>query len=62
MVLISDPLLALLACPECLGRVEPGPHADAPRWLCCCACKRYYPFVDGIPVMIRDRATLLPPE
>jgi uncharacterized protein YbaR (Trm112 family) len=47
-----DPaLLARLACPACLGSLALQP----PR-LVCAACGRAYPIVDGIPVLIVDRA------
>jgi uncharacterized protein YbaR (Trm112 family) len=40
-----------LACPACLDslRVEDG-------WLVCTGCARAYPVVDGIPVLIVERA------
>jgi uncharacterized protein YbaR (Trm112 family) len=42
----------LLACPACLGSL----CAEASR-LVCTACGRAYPVVDGIPVLIVERAT-----
>jgi uncharacterized protein YbaR (Trm112 family) len=43
--------LELLACPACLGRLSVlEPH------LICANCGRAYPLVDGIPVLIADRA------
>jgi hypothetical protein len=42
----------LLACPVCLGSL----CAEGLR-LVCAACGRAYPVVDGIPVLIAERAT-----
>jgi hypothetical protein len=41
-----------LACPVCLGSLS----AEGLR-LVCAACGRAYPVVDGIPVLIAERAT-----
>ena len=47
-----DPsILSQLACPVCLGALS---H-DESRLLCV-TCGRAYPIVDGIPVLIADRA------
>jgi uncharacterized protein YbaR (Trm112 family) len=47
-----DPALAAqLACPACLGDLR----LEAAR-LVCAACSRSYPIVDGIPVLIAERA------
>jgi uncharacterized protein YbaR (Trm112 family) len=40
-----------LACPVCLGAL----HLDEAR-LVCVDCGRSYPIVDGIPVLIAERA------
>ena len=52
-----SPLLAAnlhrLACPVCYGGLrltETAVH--------CCGCGRSYPIVDGLPVLIAERATL----
>jgi uncharacterized protein len=49
-------VIAQLACPACFGnlRVDPA-DADA-KHLVCVACCRAYPIIDGIPVLIVDRA------
>jgi uncharacterized protein YbaR (Trm112 family) len=48
-----DPsILEQLACPACLGNLR----LEANR-LRCDACSRSYPIVDGIPVLIPDRAS-----
>jgi uncharacterized protein len=47
-----DPAAAAeLACPACLGSL----CADSAR-LACSSCGRVYPIVDGIPVLIAERA------
>ena len=40
-----------LACPACHSAIRPTDSA-----LICVACGRAYPVVDGIPVLIADRA------
>jgi uncharacterized protein YbaR (Trm112 family) len=58
MALESAPKLRLdasvldgLACPACLGDLR----ADEVR-LVCAGCGRAYPIIDGIPVLIAERA------
>jgi uncharacterized protein YbaR (Trm112 family) len=46
-----------LACPACHGELRPGTLA-----LLCIACGRAYPIVDGIPVLVIERAEQLPGE
>ena len=47
-----DPsILDQLACPACLG----GLRLDDAR-LVCASCRRAYPIVDGIPVLIVEQA------
>jgi len=49
---VFDPaVLALLACPVCRGNLRPE---DAR--LVCADCRRGYTIVDGIPVLIAERA------
>jgi uncharacterized protein YbaR (Trm112 family) len=54
---LSAPLdartLDLLACPACVGELR----LDGDRLLCA-GCGRTYPIVDGIPVLIAERAIL----
>jgi uncharacterized protein YbaR (Trm112 family) len=50
--LVFDPsLVSRLACPACLGALR----LEQARLLCA-QCKRAYPIVDGIPVLIAQRA------
>ncbi len=41
-----------LACPVCLGELR-----EAEIYLLCTDCGRGYPIVDGIPVLIAERAS-----
>ena len=47
--MIDKKLLELLACPACQGDVELKDNA-----IVCTKCKRIYPIVDGIPVLLVD--------
>jgi uncharacterized protein len=49
--------VAQLACPACYGELR----LEGAR-LRCLTCSRSYPIVDGIPVMIIDRAERLVKE
>lgn len=59
--LLWTQLLARLACPACHGalRLEtPNAIPDAgPDAILCTACARRYPILDGVPVLIAERAT-----
>ncbi|MGB6193364.1 MAG: Trm112 family protein [Terracidiphilus sp.] len=46
-------LLARLACPVCHGALR----IESPDAILCTACLRHYPILDGIPVLIAERAT-----
>jgi hypothetical protein len=50
-VSLDAAVLELLACPACQG--ELSIHEEK---LECSACGRAYPIVDGIPVLIAERA------
>ncbi|HEY1902257.1 MAG TPA: Trm112 family protein [Terracidiphilus sp.] len=50
-VSVLESILGQLACPACLGDLR-----LADNRLVCAACGRSYPIVDGIPVLIVDRA------
>ena len=55
-----DPrLLEILACPLCKTEVKPTPDGTG---LVCRECRRRYPIVDDIPVMLVEEATILPGE
>jgi uncharacterized protein YbaR (Trm112 family) len=48
-------LASQLACPACLGDLRLDQSLEQAH-LACAACGRAYPIVDGIPVLIADRA------
>ena len=45
--------LKALACPACHGELR-----LAGAGIVCAGCARVYPLIDGIPVLIAERATL----
>ncbi|MHB8304322.1 MAG: Trm112 family protein [Acidobacteriaceae bacterium] len=49
-------LRALLVCPVCRQALESGSPDGVPSWLLCHGCRRRYPVLDGIPVLIAARA------
>jgi len=51
--MISEELLAILACPACNGDLEPDTGRSA---LLCRRCALSFPVRDGIPVMLIDEA------
>jgi uncharacterized protein YbaR (Trm112 family) len=48
-------LLELLCCPSCRGAVRPLPDDGG---LECVSCRRIYPVLDGIPVMLVEESRL----
>jgi uncharacterized protein YbaR (Trm112 family) len=48
--------LERLACPVCFGALR----LAADGGIACMGCGRIYPLIDGIPVLIADRATIKP--
>jgi uncharacterized protein YbaR (Trm112 family) len=57
-VTLSDQLLAILVCPRCRGALE---YRAAESSLVCHRCRLRYEVRDGIPIMLTDEATPLPP-
>ena len=49
----DDGFLSTLACPVCFGALRVG---DSGLRIECVECLRAYPLVDGIPVLIPERA------
>jgi uncharacterized protein len=49
--------VAQLACPACRGNLRANPAN-----LVCGSCARAYPILDGIPVLIAERAQDAAPE
>jgi LSD1 subclass zinc finger protein len=54
---VNPELLEILVCPECKTPVVLVKEGTA---LKCATCKRVYPIVDDIPVMLLDEATIEP--
>jgi uncharacterized protein YbaR (Trm112 family) len=52
---LDENVLRQLACPACAGDLR----VDASH-LRCIACERAYPVIDGIPVLIVERAEQIP--
>jgi uncharacterized protein YbaR (Trm112 family) len=46
--------LERFACPACFGELRRSGNVG----ISCNACRRTYPLIDGIPVLIAERATL----
>jgi uncharacterized protein YbaR (Trm112 family) len=46
-------VLEQLACPVCFGELRLD---EAGQRICCTRCLRVYPLIDGIPVLIAERA------
>jgi len=52
--LALDPrILELLRCPACREQVRPIPGGEG---LACDGCRRVYPIVEGIPVMLVEES------
>ena len=49
--MIDQKLLEILACPACKGDVE-----EKGDTIVCLSCRRIYPVVDNIPVMLIDES------
>jgi uncharacterized protein YbaR (Trm112 family) len=56
---IDPQLLQILACPVCKTAVKPAPDDTA---LICDTCRRRYPVVDDIPIMLVEDASIEPGE
>jgi uncharacterized protein YbaR (Trm112 family) len=54
---IDDSILSQLACPACQGDLRLEGQS-----VVCVACGRRYPTVDGIPVLIVERAEWAPAD
>ncbi len=54
--MISEELLAILACPKCKGPVSLTGEKNG---LVCKACKLLFPVKDDIPIMLIDEAVRL---
>ncbi len=54
---ITQAQLDLLVCPVCHAPLLLVPEALAEGAIDCTSCGRRYPIVDGLPVLIAERAT-----
>jgi uncharacterized protein YbaR (Trm112 family) len=52
-VALDPKLLEILACPLCKTEVRPTPDG---KGLVCGSCRRRYPVVDDIPIMLVEEA------
>jgi uncharacterized protein YbaR (Trm112 family) len=59
MKAIDPELLKILACPECKGDLE---LTNGEQALICRSCQLKYPIVEGIPLMLVDKAISLEEE
>ena len=57
--MISEDLLAILACPKCKGSVK---YIQQREGLACEACMLLYEIIDDIPVMLIEEAKELTGE
>lgn len=55
---IDAKLLEILRCPACRGAVR---LLDAEGGIACGSCRRVYPVVDGIPVMLVEEGKIPTP-
>ena len=56
---VDPSLLEILACPMSKTEVTLTPDGAG---LVCRSCRRRYPIVDGIPIMLVEEATVLPED
>jgi hypothetical protein len=52
--MIDKKLLDILACPVCKGDIF-----EDKEELVCVKCKRRYPVIEGIPIMLEEEAKLM---
>jgi uncharacterized protein len=56
---VPQQLLEILVCPKCRGELE---YREQDSALLCHKCRLKYAVRDGIPIMLIDEATPLPPS
>ena len=52
--MVNRELLEILRCPNCVSEKDGMLQLYKDAWLICQDCKRKYPIVDDIPVMLID--------
>jgi uncharacterized protein YbaR (Trm112 family) len=55
--MVSQELLEILRCPNCVRETDGLLDYYRESWLICQDCGRKYPIVDDIPVMLIDEVT-----
>lgn len=55
--MVSQDLLEILRCPNCVSEKEGRLTLFKDSWLICQDCSRKYPIVDDIPVMLIDEGS-----
>ncbi|TAK31345.1 MAG: Trm112 family protein [Chloroflexota bacterium] len=55
--MVSAEMIAVLVCPTCLGELS---YDESAERLDCRPCALGYPVVNGVPVMLVDKAERLP--
>ena len=60
IVMVSEELLEILRCPNCVREKDGLLEYYKESWLICQDCDRKYPIRDDIPVMLIDEAEKLP--
>jgi uncharacterized protein YbaR (Trm112 family) len=50
-------VLEQLACPVCFGALRLDSPGEQGKQIICVECRRVYPLIDGIPVLIPARAS-----
>jgi uncharacterized protein YbaR (Trm112 family) len=56
MTMLDEDLLAIIACPVCIGELT---YEPARARLVCAKCRVAYPIRDEIPVLLKDEASPL---
>ena len=52
--MVSETLIEILRCPNCVREKDGNLTLYKDSWLICSDCNRKYPIVDDIPVMLID--------
>jgi len=55
--MLAQDLLDRIVCPACHGELQ---YKSAEQTLTCTSCRRVYPVVDDIPILLVERATIPP--
>jgi uncharacterized protein YbaR (Trm112 family) len=58
-VSLSPQLLQVIVCPQCRQQLTAMPTQEAAVSLRCKGCGSEYPVLDGIPILLADRAKVI---